>query len=453
MRTRMIRFIVCLAALLSLLAGCDSRNGSPTTDGGTAGDLEIGSRTPPASTMVIFVHGVLGNATETFGHDKANNWPAMLVTDPGLPSSPDVLSVGYLSSPIRPASNINEIAARILSRLRDKDVFKSHKQVVFVVHSMGGLITKRMLVQLKAESPAEFERIAAVFFLATPAGGSTLAQTAAWISENPQFRDMKPIDVNTLLQVYEDDWQALLHNRQQSPYPKAFCAYETQPTGNFHVVPRGNAQAGCDEHPIAFDRDHLGIVKPASRGDEVYQFVLARLKRVMSGHYLPLTLRAETLVGDGTVLPPNRAMHSGDQFALRIVASKPAWYYVVTQDGSGKIERLFPSRQGGQQAAALDSIRLPAKSSEMLQLDRQTGVETIYIFASSERSPEIEKLHAEVETVKNNEAQQLLNTALQTRGITVAPNRGERPTHDTPPQFDAGSVGAEAVLKINIAHL
>jgi len=450
-----IRFLACILVLM-LVSGCSERKPA----GGSDSDFEIASTPANSPVTVVFIHGVLGSAIQTFGRDAAHNWPAMLAHDSSLSIRPNVLSIGYASHPIGAASNINEIANRLLSRLIDKGVFEERRKVIFIAHSMGGLITKRLLVQLRSQAPEAYKQVAAVFFLATPSGGSDLAQVAAWMSGNPQFGDMKPSDVNTLLQVYEEDWAALLRQRsRESPYPKAYCAYETLPTGRFHVVPRSRAQSGCDETPIAFDRDHLGIVKPDSTQDEVYRFVLARLKRVMADEFVQLHIKAVLTDRYGQALASGQALHSGEQFALRVEANRPTWFYVVSVDPSGKQERLFPSQHGGKQSAPQSVIRMPEANEQMLQLDDTAGMERLYVFANSAHVVNIETLQREVQAAKPAHVSALLDTALQKRGVVIAKAKenaaDDKPDliEPSPPQVTGASTGSEAALVIHIAHL
>lgn len=446
MASFLLRYSLALSAAIAF-AGCDSQTQAPAS----AADLDLPSSQPKARVAVVFVHGVTGDPVTTFGN-TTTNWPALLAADADIGPHADVTSVGYVSSPISKASNINEISTRVLTRLEDKDVFAQHDKIIFVAHSMGGLITKRMLLQLRMDKPEDYKKVAAVFFLATPAGGSDLAATATWVSNNPQFRDMAPEDVNTLLQLLQDDWEASLRARpKSSPYPLSFCLYETLPTGPVTIVPRSRAQMGCDERPVAFDRNHSSLVKPASRHDEVYIYVASRIKRILGDEYVPLSLSADLLNAKDQSLPENVALNSGDQFAIRISTTRPAWIYVVGQDSTGTAQRYFPSEFGGKQEVPAKTIRVPTDPSLVLRLDRQKGVERIYMFASANRSSELESLLDEVSGQASNRSTPLLDAAVFKRGVIVA--KADTTKSAAPsPRFEAGSIGAEAVGTLIIEH-
>ena len=438
-----IRYAVIALTTLIFMASCHVAE-PPTL----SPDLKIPSSNGQAAAAVVFIHGVLGDPVTSFGSAKSN-WPLLIAKDPDFGPRVDVMSIGYESKPIAAASNINEIANRLLNRLIDEGIFDHHEKVIFVVHSMGGLIAKRMLVQLKTDKPALFQRVAGIIFLATPAGGSSVAETANWVSGNPQFQDMKPEDVNTFLQVLEDDWQALLRARtQQFPFPQAYCVYETKPLGPITVVPRSRAQSGCDERPIAFDRNHSSLVKPTSANDEVYVYVAARLKRLLQDEPQALQMSAAVLGADGKSLSDDPILHSGDSFALALSANRAAWFYVVGQDSTGRAQRYFPSSVGGHQDAPTRSQRIPADTSMMLYLDQNKGVERIHVFATQNRSPEIEKLIERVESLSTKAASRVLDDEVSKRGAYVAPIRRLGMT----PALDTSGIKAEDAHTLLIDH-
>lgn len=434
--------------LASVLHGCGRDAGAPPPI-----DLNLPSSHAPARMAIVFLHGVLGDAITTFGTSAQANWPRLLADDPKIGPLADIISIGYASGPISKASNINEIATRVLLRLRDKQVFASHDKVIFIVHSMGGLVTKRFLTQLRADHPTEYAKVVGVFFLATPAGGSDVAGMVAWIIGNPQFRDMAPLDMNTLLQQMEDDWQAQLRIRTvANPFPRAYCVYETLPTGSVRVVPRSTAQMGCDERPAAFDKTHVDLVKPLSRQDEVYEYVAARIERIEHGDDVPLVLSASLLTGKGEPLPKDAVLRTGQQFAMQIETNRPSWFYVISQDSTGRIRGAFPSDSTGSQTAAVKALRVPQDQAIMLQLDKERGVEHIYVLASTTRSAKLESLYTGISNIPVNETASALKIALETRGLVAAKTREAATPKVAPPRFDTASAGAEAVGEFVIEH-
>jgi pimeloyl-ACP methyl ester carboxylesterase len=229
--------------------------------------------------VIVFVHGVLGDMDNTWTNkNTSSSWPDLIAKDLTM-ADYDVYVYGYMSPALGSASDIYEIATRFGQQLRDAGFFKSYSEIDFITHSMGGLITKRMLDTLN--TPTNFndlEKVHSVIYVSVPANGADMATLASWISENPQFKSMSPSEANNFLQTIEADWHSLLNARTaQNPYPRTFSAYETQSTSQFKVVPALYISQLSDGPTLAFDYDHSDIVKPESRTNDVYQWVRARI--------------------------------------------------------------------------------------------------------------------------------------------------------------------------------
>ena len=192
----------------------------------------------------------------------------------------DVYVLSYQTPVIRHASNIEQIAQRVLQQLDDDGLLK-YKRIYFITHSMGGLIVKRILniLQSRPSRLEDLRRIRAVLLISTPSRGAPLADLAKWLSMNPQLKDMQPADCNTFLQGLEDDWFSMLRERNlaHQDYPQIFCAYETLPTGPFVIVNSVYAATTCDNVPIAMDYNHVRIVKPPDATADPYPWAKARI--------------------------------------------------------------------------------------------------------------------------------------------------------------------------------
>lgn len=373
------------ALVLILLCACGK--------GPTVPNEDIERPADGAHVAVVFVHGILGHASNTFAAEGQQPWPEWLATDPKLTAPVHVLSLAYASEPLQQASNIQEIATRLRSRLQvEQRIFERFDKVVFIAHSMGGLVVRRLLLQLSRDDPEAYGRVAGVFFMAVPAGGSDLAAGVSWISGNPQFGNMRPEDANAFLQTEADDWVLLMRHRPTTrPYPRSYCAYETQPMGPLVVVPRSRSQFVCDETPNAFERNHATLVKPSGLSDEVHRFVVARLNRLIDDADVPLSVALELLSPTNQPLPADLTMRTGDQFALRVHATRPAWIYVFGIDGTRRVKRYFPTPGGGVQPTPQSTLRVPSDKTQVMTLDKVTGVEQYIAIVTMSPDPELAK--------------------------------------------------------------
>lgn len=150
--------------------------------------------------LIVFVHGVFGNPLLTWMNRFGVSWPDMVRRDEAFQDF-EVGTVGYDTPFLAQTSSLEEVATRLLRQLEDRGAFRSYREIYFITHSMGGLVTKRILVDLNRPTQVEkLRRVKAVLYISTPAQGAKLAEIGSWLSLNPQLRDMRPADLNSFLQ-------------------------------------------------------------------------------------------------------------------------------------------------------------------------------------------------------------------------------------------------------------
>jgi len=219
----------------------------------------VGPGTHAKPVVVVFVHGIFGDK-KTWESQKTS-FPELLTSDPEFEKNVDAFLFEYYSPRFGPGSNVNQLAKQLKAALEDKGVLRDHAQVVFLCHSMGGLITRRALLLIR-----DLRKVPMVYFYATPTNGADIAQLASKISSSPQLKSMLPLEGNEALQEVQDDWINWPATRTLPSY----CAYETLPTDGVFVVTESSARALCNRLPEAMTANHVQIVKPPSRDDPRY---------------------------------------------------------------------------------------------------------------------------------------------------------------------------------------
>jgi hypothetical protein len=132
---------------------------------------------------------------------------------------------------------------------------------------------------------------------------------------------MSPRNAADFLQAVEGDWAAILRARNpQSPFPRTYSAYEKLPVGGVHVVPQLYTSQLADAPVLAFDYNHIDIVKPENRESDVYRWSKAR---ILEASAYPVEATASDLVGGHVVLFDafKDAAHSGLNFSTQSVVS------------------------------------------------------------------------------------------------------------------------------------
>jgi pimeloyl-ACP methyl ester carboxylesterase len=131
------------------------------------------------------------------------------------------------------------------------------KRIIFVCHSMGGLVTRAYLTDFRDEVR---DKVGFIYFFATPSSGSDLATLGRTFLRNTQLANMSPIEGDAFLRDLQARWLSAGYGRSIASY----CAYETKPTPLGIVVPWPSAFGLCNEGVIAVEADHMEIVKPAN---------------------------------------------------------------------------------------------------------------------------------------------------------------------------------------------
>jgi hypothetical protein len=240
---------------------------------------------------VIFVHGLNGNPRQYWfpEGEPEKSWPAWLGED--LPDV-GVWSLGYENAALKPrrpslarrflaagfAMPLFDRARNVLLRLELEGL--GARPLVFITHSMGGLLVKQVLNTASDGSNPGWKSILdqtrGVCFIATPHIGSDLAKWASYfrslLGTNVSTEELRPHQphLRHLNQWYRD------YLCRDDVNIKTLSFFEMKPMpGVGLVVDPGDADPGVPRaglHPL--DEDHVSICKPRSRQAEIYVAVL-----------------------------------------------------------------------------------------------------------------------------------------------------------------------------------
>ncbi|KAF7552556.1 hypothetical protein G7046_g7383 [Stylonectria norvegica] len=170
-----------------------------------------------------------------------------------------------------------------------QDLRMGERPIIFVAHSMGGLIVKEAYIQ--GQSDPVFgeiiEAVSSIIFLSTPHRGTNLAATLNRILQvNPSTNPMEFIqELSTgsqTLQRLNDQFRHVAHRLEIISF------YETRPTKVFKkakimVLETDSSILGYPgEVSNPLDADHVSICKYENRSDPNYIAVRNALKRMIS---------------------------------------------------------------------------------------------------------------------------------------------------------------------------
>ena len=276
---------MCALCLALLLSACPGNRGDGPTDPGGTGSIE----SPPPTDgnnvnapgwvypgknkiAVVFVHGSFGDTRGTWTNAARKTFFDYLHETHGVGDKVDIYAFGFTSEMIAGGSlKIGEAANKLHEFLAFHDV-DDYEQIVFVAHSMGGLITMRELIS----HPEIARKTPLLVFYATPHEGSQITNIATHVVNNPAVRQMFPVDNNDYLQQLNEDWVRV---KQSVPHPTMVCAYETADTGPTRIVQWSSSTRNCDKPGIAIENtNHTTIVKPKGPEDTAVVVLVNALK-------------------------------------------------------------------------------------------------------------------------------------------------------------------------------
>jgi hypothetical protein len=200
------------------------------------------------------VHGIFGDAIGTWTHADKTTFFSLVDTSPNVAGRADMLAFGFPSFMFKSGSfDIVEAASRLDLHIRDQGVL-NYRRIVFVAHSMGGLV---VLQELLTNTELR-DKVPVVVLLATPQEGADITRIAELVSNNAALPQMSADDGNTLIRTMNNQWNSIAPARR----PHVRCAYETLDTYGTRVVRWASATRFCEGQPTPISANHIDIAKP-----------------------------------------------------------------------------------------------------------------------------------------------------------------------------------------------
>lgn len=129
-------------------------------------------RQPTNDLTVIFIHGI--NSSEAcWRHSNGTYWPELLRDENDFPSI-GVYVFSYRTNFMRSNYNLGDVVDSLRTYLHLDKVLQ-HSQVIFVCHSMGGIVARRFLVTQQLKLLKDGLREVGLFLVASPSLGSNYA--------------------------------------------------------------------------------------------------------------------------------------------------------------------------------------------------------------------------------------------------------------------------------------
>ncbi|NOU12132.1 MAG: alpha/beta fold hydrolase [Nitrospira sp.] len=129
-------------------------------------------RRSEAGTSVVFVHGILSSGETCWRHENGSYWPELLKNEAAL-GSLGIYVFTYETGIFSGSYCLSDIVDALKEHTQVDKVLKSER-LIFVCHSMGGIVVRKFLVE-RASDLIEEEKEIGLFLVASPSLGSDYA--------------------------------------------------------------------------------------------------------------------------------------------------------------------------------------------------------------------------------------------------------------------------------------
>jgi hypothetical protein len=383
----------------------------------------------PSGTVFVFVHGVQSSAGECWFNPKTGAFWPNLVRDDGVLAQASIFLGGYYTQVDAGEYGMRDCAKELLEGLdrsaSGHPAVLDHERLVFVCHSLGGIVTRYML-----ECWREMFQTKSILLvlIASPSIGSRWANSLERVVE--LFRNRTGRELRWNSDSLDDLDRRFKDMRDRELIPRlAGCEWCEQ---NFPKLPGfiglrpivevDSAARYFGDYQLIPGSDHISIVKPADAEERVHLLLRDAYGRFDQTYpaALPAPLKPERPV---TVLAPPPDLFQCERMALTIR---------IYDDGDGHNQMAFEgirAVRGGEGAA-------------VYQLHRQwadAGRTTDYLLQPGGTSPGIslgqDKGTAHFDPAPSAERpQKLLNESLDAHSYAM--DRKELSTSGSPRRDD-----------------
>lgn len=138
-------------------------------------------KAPTNGTAVVFVHGILSSGETCWTHENGAYWPRLLAEEASLGDF-GIYVFTYQTGVFSGSYSIGDAVDALKEHMRLDGVLDNH-QLIFVCHSMGGIVVRKFVVERAIDLLNSRKKIG-LFLVASPSLGSSYAD---WFSMLARF--------------------------------------------------------------------------------------------------------------------------------------------------------------------------------------------------------------------------------------------------------------------------
>jgi protein SERAC1 len=278
----------------------ETKHSGPSSEDSPPGSfpdgVEVLHDCPDATVDICFVHGLTGNRDSTWtAYGQSTPWPKTLL--PPKLTRARILTYGYDAYIVRKSvASSNRLIDHATNLLHDLTTDRascnaSSRPLIFVAHSLGGLVCKMAILRSRSNPQAHlrgiFDCTKGIIFMGTPHRGAWMADWAEipvsalglGKSTNITLLDVLQRD-NQLLESIQVDFSGMIRELQKGGRSlEVTCFFEELPLPVFGKVVSKESATFEGHDPITIHANHRDMVKFASAEENGFKRLLGELVR------------------------------------------------------------------------------------------------------------------------------------------------------------------------------
>lgn len=256
--------------------------------------------------VVVFVHGFLSSSAACWtargdGGAIQRSWPELLGRDSRF-AHLDVFVAEYYTALTSASYSVPDCSRALYDvlSLGGTSGVLARKHVIFICHSLGGVVLRHMLTT-RADGFREKEL--GIVLCASPSRGSRQANWSwvfNWALGNEVLKQLRPN--NPLLGDLHQRFKLFLSESSETIHGLELAEHKSERWGRFGLwVSKDSAHAYFHDQAVIPESTHSSIVKPRSRGDATYTKVAGWLEQHFSSKEIPRGTTKSTLRGCSSI--------------------------------------------------------------------------------------------------------------------------------------------------------
>jgi tetratricopeptide (TPR) repeat protein len=228
-------------------------------------------------TSVVFVHGILSSGETSWMHSTGVYWPELLAREADLQSA-GIYVFTYKTGIFSGTYRLGDVVDALKEHMQLDGVL-NNRHLIFVCHSMGGVVVRKFLVERAADLIEKKIKVG-LFLIASPSLGSTYANWLAPIARlfgHTQADALRFEQTNAWLMDLDREFQNLKESRRLKMRGKelvedTFIALKNIVTDQI-VPPFSGARYFGEPYKVP-DSDHFSIAKVENSMAEQHRLLL-----------------------------------------------------------------------------------------------------------------------------------------------------------------------------------